>query len=138
MSVANEDRRQTRLVALPVAQITLNLPDQVPRELFTTRGVRVQLAELGGTDVVMLAMASARSLVRTWHSLATARMSRADAALVYEPGAIHQAIAERIAKAMAVQYGRDWEEMNEATRAALIVNAQSHITHLIQELFRHD
>lgn len=138
MSVANEDRRQTRYVALPVAQIILNMPDQVPRELFTTRGTRVQLAELGATDVVMLAMATARTLVRTWHRLATARMSRADAALVYEPGAIHQAIAERVAKAMATEAGRDWDALGETARSALIVTAQSHFTHLIQELFRHD
>ncbi len=137
MSTSPLDYLRPRLVPLPVAQITLNLTDDVPRTLLTTGGTRVKLGELGSTDMTMLAMARARHTVDTWHRVATARLRMQDAQLVETPPAIHQAIAERVAKSIATEDGRRWADIPDHARDRYLVDAHRHINHLLLELSRH-
>ncbi|QYW06376.1 hypothetical protein [Stenotrophomonas phage StM171] len=137
MSISPLDYPQPRRVPLPVSQITLNLPDDVPRSLLTTSGNRVNLGELGSTDMTMLAMARARHMVDTWHKVATARMRMEDAKLVATPPAIHQAVVARVAKSIANEDGHRWADLTDHARDRYLVDAHRHITHLLLELSRH-
>ncbi len=137
MSTAYPDRRHVRLVPLPVAQVTINLPDMIPRDLLTTSGHRVQLGELGATDVGMLAMAAARGTARTWHQVATIRLPEAQRREVPEPGGIHHAVVAAVAKRVAADQGYTWENLSLDTQDRYLIDAHAHTHHLLQELTRH-
>lgn len=137
MSVSPLDYRKPRRVPLPVSQITLNLPDDVPRTLFSTAGTRVELGELGSTDMTMLAMARARHMVDTWHKVATSRLRMQHAQLVATPPAIHQAVVARVAMSIATEDGQRWADLTDHARDRYLVDAHRHITHLLLELSRH-
>lgn len=137
MSTAPLDYLKPRRVPLPVAQVTLNLPDDVPRSLLTVGGRRVHLGELGSTDMTMLAMARARHMVDTWHKVATTRLRMQDASLVPTPPAIHQAVVARVAESIATEDGRRWADLPDHARDRYLVDAHRHINHLLLELSRH-
>lgn len=137
MSASPLDHPQPRRVPLPVAQIKLNMPDDVPRTFLTTGGNTVKLGELGSTDVTMIAMARARHTVDTWHKVATARMRMEDAKLVATPPAIHQAVVARVAKSIATEDGHRWADLTDHARDRYLVDAHRYITHLLLELSRH-
>lgn len=125
-------------VALPGLFARVRLP-RPPNFLHLANAeATIGLGELPASDAVLLALASARGLLRHWRArhAAAERLSEAEVAAIDVPELLHPAIVEKLARQWVSQRGHAWGGMTPDAQTECRAQVAALVRFFLEEITR--